>query len=93
MTEEIFDEKEEIQRCADNGDTEAGRKWCAGIRALPRAWDEQREFLQMAREVRGHGCFDDFWNMKFAMLREIKEEFDRQEIDIPFPTSVHIVKN
>ncbi len=36
---------------------------------------------------------DDFWNMKFAMLRDIKEEFDRQGIDIPYPTSVHIVKN
>ncbi len=34
---------------------------------------------------------DDFWNMKFALLREIKEEFDRQEIDIPYPTSLHIV--
>jgi len=41
--------------------------------------------------IRVWAMADDFWNMKFAMLREIKEEFDRQEIDIPFPTSVHIV--
>ena len=33
---------------------------------------------------------DDFWSMKHALLREIKEEFDRQKIDIPFPTSTHI---
>lgn len=36
---------------------------------------------------------DDFWNMKYSLLREIKEEFDRQEIDIPYPTSLHIVAN
>lgn len=35
---------------------------------------------------------DDFWAMKHALIREIKEEFDRQGIDIPFPTSVHIQK-
>ncbi|MBL1437097.1 MAG: mechanosensitive ion channel family protein [Rhodobacteraceae bacterium] len=34
---------------------------------------------------------DVFWDMKFALLREIKEEFDRQGIDIPYPTSLHIV--
>jgi len=28
--------------------------------------------------------------MKFGLLREIKEEFDRQSIDIPFPTSIQI---
>jgi small conductance mechanosensitive channel len=41
--------------------------------------------------IRVWAMADGFWDMKFAMLREIKEEFDRQEIDIPFPTSVHIV--
>jgi len=33
---------------------------------------------------------DDFWDMKFGLLRAIKEEFDRQSIDIPFPTSIQI---
>lgn len=33
---------------------------------------------------------DVFWDMKFGLLREIKEEFDRQSIDIPFPTSIQI---
>lgn len=33
---------------------------------------------------------DDFWNMKHGLLRAIKEEFDQQEIDIPFPTSIQI---
>ncbi len=41
--------------------------------------------------IRVWAMADDFWNMKFAMLREIKEEFDLQGIDIPYPTSVHIV--
>lgn len=36
---------------------------------------------------------DDYWNMRFSLLREIKEEFDRQGIDIPYPTSLHIVAN
>ncbi|HIP22683.1 MAG TPA: mechanosensitive ion channel [Rhodobacteraceae bacterium] len=43
--------------------------------------------------IRVWAMADDFWNMKFAMLREVKEEFDRQEIDIPYPTSLHIVAN
>jgi len=43
--------------------------------------------------IRVWAMADDFWNMKFALLREIKEEFDRQGIDIPYPTSVHIVSN
>ena len=33
---------------------------------------------------------DDFWNMKHGLLRAIKEEFDHQSIDIPFPTSIQI---
>jgi len=33
---------------------------------------------------------DDFWNMKHSLTREIKEAFDREGIDIPYPTSVHI---
>jgi len=43
--------------------------------------------------IRVWAMADDFWNMKFAMLQAIKEEFDRQEIDIPYPTSVHIIPN
>ena len=35
---------------------------------------------------------DEFWNMKHALLRAIKEEFDRQEIDIPYPTALRINK-
>ncbi len=32
----------------------------------------------------------EYANLKFALLQAIKEEFDREEIDIPYPTSVHI---
>ncbi len=34
----------------------------------------------------------DYFAMKCDLLREIKEEFDRQSIDIPFPTAVRISK-
>ena len=47
-----------IQRRADHGDFEAGGKWRAGFQALPRTWNEQRELLQVACEVWGHGCLD-----------------------------------
>ena len=32
----------------------------------------------------------DYANMKFSLLREIKEEFDRQRVDIPYPTTTQI---
>lgn len=32
----------------------------------------------------------DYSNLKFALLRAIKEEFDRQNIDIPYPTTTVI---
>ncbi len=33
---------------------------------------------------------DDFWDMRHAMIREIKEQFDKAGIDIPYPTVTQI---
>ncbi len=72
---------------------------CKVIEADERALSDPAPFVKVTNlgdssvdfTIRVWAMADDFWNMKFAMLREIKEEFDRQKIDIPFPTSVHIV--
>jgi small conductance mechanosensitive channel len=69
------------------------------IEADTRAMSEPAPFVKVTNlgdssvdfTIRVWAMADDFWNMKFAMLQEIKEEFDRQEIDIPYPTSVHII--
>ena len=33
---------------------------------------------------------EDFWEMRHAMIREIKEQFDKAGIDIPYPTETQI---
>lgn len=36
---------------------------------------------------------DDYWELKFALTKRIKEEFDRAGISIPYPHSVEISKS
>ena len=68
------------------------------ITADSRALNEPEAFVKVTNlgdssvdfTLRVWAMADDFWNMKHALLRAIKEEFDRQNIDIPFPTSIQI---
>jgi len=74
---------------------------CKVIKADTRALSDPAPFVKVTNlgdssvdfTLRVWVLGDDFWDLKFSLLREIKEEFDRQEIDIPFPTSVHIAAN
>lgn len=34
----------------------------------------------------------EYWGLKFDLTRRIKEEFDRNGVDIPFPTQTHLQK-
>jgi small-conductance mechanosensitive channel len=36
---------------------------------------------------------EDYWELKFAMLKEVKEAFDSKGISIPYPHSVEIQKS
>ncbi|MBL4806844.1 MAG: mechanosensitive ion channel [Rhodobacteraceae bacterium] len=40
--------------------------------------------------VRVWAMSEDYWAMRHALIREIKEQFDKNGIDIPFPTMVQI---
>ena len=42
-------------KSAERGDPEASREWRAGRRSVSRAWDEQRELLQVAVAVWRYG--------------------------------------
>jgi small conductance mechanosensitive channel len=35
----------------------------------------------------------DYWGVKFDMTRRIKEDFDKNGVDIPFPTQTHLQKS
>ncbi len=73
---------------------------CKVIAADDRALSDPTPFVKVTNlgdssvdfTIRVWAMADDFWNMKFAMLQEIKEEFDRQGIDIPYPTT-HVITN
>ena len=47
--------KEQIYRCADHADPEAGGERCSVSGAMLRARDEQRDLLQLEQQVRGDG--------------------------------------
>jgi len=36
---------------------------------------------------------EDYWTIYFDIIEEVKEAFDQEGIEIPYPHQVHIVKN
>jgi putative transposase len=62
-TEENSDEELKIQRCTNHGNPAPSGEWRDRFGALPRTWDEQREFLQVACKV---------WEMDAATVSQMK---------------------
>ena len=68
------------------------------IAADKRALTEPEAFVKVTNlgdssvdfTVRVWALADDYWAMRHAIIREVKDQFDKAGIDIPFPTALHI---